>query len=228
MTNASGCDSVINLNLTINNSFHDVDSVNGCEGYLWSFNSQLYTQSGTYYDTLTTVNGCDSSMTLHLTLDSINTSVSQSGATLTALNTSSTATFQWLDCDNSFTPITGADSSSFTPAVNGNYAVLILDNGCADTSACYEVNNVGLEGGFALSSISVFPNPTTGDYQVDFGRAYNKVRITVTDLAGKVLEKHHLENSQSFNSTLDGPKGMYMIWIQTEYRKQQVFRIVKD
>ena len=39
-----------------------------CEGHSYKFNGKDYTEQGTYYDTLTTTHGCDSIVTLHLTV----------------------------------------------------------------------------------------------------------------------------------------------------------------
>ncbi|HLP20093.1 MAG TPA: T9SS type A sorting domain-containing protein, partial [Chitinophagales bacterium] len=45
-----------------------------CSGLAYNFNGQLLTASGTYYDTLATVNGCDSIITLNLIISVLNTS----------------------------------------------------------------------------------------------------------------------------------------------------------
>ena len=46
LTNEAGCDSVVILDLTINNSTTSVDDVIACDSYTW--NDSTYTQSGTY------------------------------------------------------------------------------------------------------------------------------------------------------------------------------------
>src|SRR5690606_14046991 len=55
-------------------------SINGsfCPGGSYSFGGTIITEAGIYHDTLTTVNGCDSIITLTLTEDSYQT------ATITA------------------------------------------------------------------------------------------------------------------------------------------------
>ena len=45
LTNAAGCDSVVMLDLTINNSTTSVDDVTACDSYTW--NDSTYT-SGAY------------------------------------------------------------------------------------------------------------------------------------------------------------------------------------
>ena len=74
VTNAAGCDSIITINLTINNSQAVTQSEQSCGNYVWPVNGTTYSASGVYSDTLTTVLGCDSVVNLNLTINSSNTS----------------------------------------------------------------------------------------------------------------------------------------------------------
>ena len=64
LTNTAGCDSVVTLNLTINNSEINIEVVNVCDSFNW--NGTTYTTSGQFVDTLQTSSGCDSIVTLNL------------------------------------------------------------------------------------------------------------------------------------------------------------------
>ena len=66
--NANGCDSIITLNLIINNTTFGTETITECDEFTWPVNGQTYTTSGTYLDTLQNVNGCDSIITLNLTI----------------------------------------------------------------------------------------------------------------------------------------------------------------
>lgn len=66
-TNVAGCDSVVTLQVTINNSNAGEESVTACDSYTWEGNT--YTTSGDYQATLTNIAGCDSVATLHLTIN---------------------------------------------------------------------------------------------------------------------------------------------------------------
>ena len=67
LTNANGCDSVVTLHLTINNSVHSEFSISTSEPYSW--NGVEYAVTGNYTQTLVTIAGCDSIVTLHLTME---------------------------------------------------------------------------------------------------------------------------------------------------------------
>ena len=73
LTNVNGCDSVVTLHLTINNSTTGIDTQVACDSYTW-IDGVTYTESTddpTF--TLTNANGCDSVVTLHLTINNSTT-----------------------------------------------------------------------------------------------------------------------------------------------------------
>ena len=63
---ANGCDSVITLTLTVNDTARTVINQTICENSTYNFAGQALTIAGTYYDTLSTVNSCDSIVMLNL------------------------------------------------------------------------------------------------------------------------------------------------------------------
>jgi gliding motility-associated-like protein len=69
ITSASGCDSIITLNLVVNASTSSLSQVSICEGSSYTFNGNVYTQTGIYTSTLINSAGCDSIATLELTVN---------------------------------------------------------------------------------------------------------------------------------------------------------------
>ena len=69
--NAVGCDSVITLDLTIIRPSASNFSITSCDSYDWTLSgqTQTYTASGSYNDTIPNAVGCDSVITLNLTID---------------------------------------------------------------------------------------------------------------------------------------------------------------
>jgi hypothetical protein len=76
VTNADGCDSIITLNLIVNRSNNSSISDTACDSYTWAQNNVTYTISGTYIDTTTNTAGCDSIVTLTLTIRNSSNSIS--------------------------------------------------------------------------------------------------------------------------------------------------------
>ncbi|MBO7458140.1 MAG: InlB B-repeat-containing protein [Paludibacteraceae bacterium] len=62
----NGCDSVVTLHLTVNQSKASEFSETATSSYTW--NGQTYVMSGDYRQTFSAANGCDSVVTLHLTI----------------------------------------------------------------------------------------------------------------------------------------------------------------
>ena len=102
LTNAAGCDSVVTLNLTILDSNTGVDVQEHCDTYTW-IDGNTYTASNNSATwTLTNAAGCDSVVTLDLTILDSNTGVDTQvhcdtytwidGNTYTASNNSATWT----------------------------------------------------------------------------------------------------------------------------------------
>jgi hypothetical protein len=75
LTNSVGCDSIVTLNLTINNTTNSTATVSACDSYTW-INGITYTSStSTPTFTLTNASGCDSIVTLNLTINNTNTGI---------------------------------------------------------------------------------------------------------------------------------------------------------
>ena len=68
LINSLGCDSILQLNLTVNPAYNQNQSVVICTGTTYSFGGQSLSSSGTYSHTYTTANGCDSLVQLNLSV----------------------------------------------------------------------------------------------------------------------------------------------------------------
>jgi hypothetical protein len=177
---ANGCDSVFVINLVVNNSDSWTDVQEACDSYTW-MDGQTYTSSNNTAQVIyTNINGCDSIISLDLTITTINASTNVSGITITAIGN---GTYQWIDCGNGNSAIPGATGASFTPTANGNYAVIITNNNCADTSDCVTISSIGLDelqsGNFIVS-----PNPSEANFTVTCQNAVPS-QIEIVDLMGK-------------------------------------------
>ena len=61
-----GCDSILNLDLTINSSSSATQVVTACDNYVWPINGNTYTSNGIYFGTILNTVGCDSIITPEL------------------------------------------------------------------------------------------------------------------------------------------------------------------
>ena len=132
------------------------------------------------------------------------------GVTITA-NTSG-ATYAWLDCDLN-TVIAGETGQSFTATANGNYAVIVTQGNCTDTSACENINSVGVDK-LSMDQFTVYPNPSAdGHFTVDYEGAIEAIHVV--DMLGRVIE---LPTDLS-TGKVDGSElayGRYVVRVTTE------------
>jgi hypothetical protein len=89
-------------------------------------------------------------------------------------------------------------TSSVCPNDTSN--VLVIVDGSCDFTASIEENQMGL---------SMYPNPTTGVLYISKTQS-GSAKIELTDIIGKLLEKHEIE--EVFTLDLTGyPKGLYLL-----------------
>lgn len=130
-----------------------------CLGSTYSLHGHQFAVPGSYSYRISASEACDSAIQLILRADTVDIRTSQNRELLTALNSQATA-FQWLRCNQNFAPIAGATSATYTATANGSYAVAVTANGCTDTSACLQVNTVGLDDPL-WQAVRLFPNPVS-------------------------------------------------------------------
>ncbi|MDF3026703.1 MAG: hypothetical protein K0S23_1010 [Fluviicola sp.] len=93
------------------------------------------TQTGNYAVIVNNGSCSDTSNCVNVVVCNLTATTTINGSTVTAVQS---GTYQWINCSGN-TPIAGATSQSFTPDQTGNYAVIINENGCMDTSNCVNV-----------------------------------------------------------------------------------------
>lgn len=275
LSNAAGCDSLITLDLTILEPAESKAQITSCENY--EFGQRLLTRSGLYYDTLSTAGGCDSLVILDLTImPTVNTQLSKrlcknesvqfgeqliseagqyrrvltssaecdSIVTLTVTkieidtevivgNTVLVAAAEdlayiWLDCDNDRKIIQGAFKRGFNPPASGNYAVMMSNGRCLDTTACvsYTLREPAVQTAEKFG-IKMFPNPGYGGLTIDLGGLYKNVDITVRDLTGRTVWQHRYHQTQLIETEITGGQGIYLIEVTAEGLESQVLRFSK-
>ena len=224
--NVSGCDSVITVNLTINNSTTSSQTLVECAGFSVTVGTNTYNTTGVYTDILMNAVGCDSTVTTDLTVEqAIDVTVDNSSApTLSANQTG--ATYQWLDCDNGNAIIPSETAQSFTATVNGNYAVEITVGSCVDTSACENISTVGVKE-TANDVVSIYPNPTSGMVNINLGSNNSSVNYSITSIEGKVVETGKTSTNNIMVDLSKEGNGVYFVKINTE-NTSTVYKLIKQ
>lgn len=207
------------------NNTYSAITITACDIYTVPSGDETYTSSGSYSDTIPNAAGCDSIITINLTVIIVDTSVTQILNSLVAH--AKGASFQWLDCDNGYIPISGETDSIFTPASSGNYAVEITQNICIDTSACYNVIVSSTTEEDFQNNISVCPNPTSGQIFISFNKVYEELEVKVLNSCGQVVEETHAISTSEINLDIDERSGLYIILIKNNEGQQSMLKVVK-
>jgi hypothetical protein len=158
LTTWAGCDSIMTFHLYIGNDTLSQDTIVACQRFLSPDSTTWWTTSGTYYDTIQSIAGCDSAITLFLTINEVDSTVTMLPPNLVA--NASPAIYQWMYCDSILVP--NAVNQSLFANPNKWYAVIVTQNGCTDTSACYSLSTLFTGGEFDPDEFSVYPNPSAG------------------------------------------------------------------
>ena len=144
----------------------------------------------------------------------VETSVTQTGLTLTATNTH--ASYQWVDCNQGNDPVTGEIEQSFVADRNGSYAVMVTENGCTKISDCYNIEIVGIPEG-AQPTINIFPNPVDKLLRVKLDSSQQLVDLEIIAANGQIIQRDHFEDQSIINLDMSQKSpGMYLLKINTK------------
>lgn len=153
----------------------------------------------------------------------INPTITISNYTLSTTLTD--VTYQWLDCNDNNSIIAGATNQTYTPSENGNYALIINDGICADTSNCLAVAGLGVNT-LTKAGFKMYPNPASQNITLDLG-SLNQVNISIHNSMGEEIYKTQTNNQTKFNISLaEFSNGIYFVNVQigTEVFTQKIVK----
>ena len=118
------------------------------------------------------------------------------------------ARYQWL---KNGIAIPGATNRDFIVTSSGYYRVKVWNAaGCDETSAPMPVGTVGLDEA-VLSDITIYPNPSTGQFNLDLTKIQSEVQVAIYDGVGKQVYRGSAKN-ELVQIDLSGlASGMYHI-----------------
>ncbi len=225
----NNCDSTVTVNLTVLPALTGSVTSTICNTDSIVVNGTTYNAANpTGVEVFTNVgpNGCDSTVTINLTvLPAIDVTVTNNSPSLTS--NESGAVYQWLDCDNSFAMLTGETNQIFTASANGNYAVEVTVGGCVDTSACESVHNVGIDENDLFGGVNIFPNPAKNIINVTL-EGINKANLTVYKIDGTLVYQNNGVAKDQTTIDLSGySKGVYFLKLEAN-DQTKVYKVIKQ
>lgn len=184
-------------------------SVSSCGNYV-SPSGITYTYSGTFTEVLSNLSCCDSIVEIDLTIIPFNTSVTIESNILTA---NGAGTYMWLNCDDQFAAIPGETFQTFQPNSNGNFALVISENSCVDTTDCFYINSIGINEQ-TINGVKVYPNPTGFSVNLLFEEEVEKeIQIYLFNNVGALVNSNFYEINGPIELQLPDPVGVYMVQI---------------
>jgi hypothetical protein len=223
-----------------------------CINYTW--NGNIYTQSGQYTYQTSNVNGCDSTAILNLTINQPTTSTTTQVACSSyfwngnTYNTSGTYTYPTTNqngCDSTATlnlTINQPSSSTQTeialdsyiwPVNNqtytqsGTYTAVITNTAGCDSTITLELTMqfTGIEE-HLNQNVSISPNPTSDYFVVSVSEEIIGESYSIIDLNGKTLKEGTLTQNEKIIEIGNLSEGVYLFRINNE--TVQTLRIVKN
>ena len=232
----NGCDSIITLNLTVNpiSQTSYIDSI--CQGQNYNnygFNFIADT-TGLYTQNLHTINGCDSIITLNLT-------VNPSPITPNGLLIKKKPTYLEISWDGNGDRYEVYRNDSLIASTS--QAIYQDSNVLYDSSYCYKVKAFleACESDMSKSAcmriaglkdininnqdITLYPNPTSSDIYLKIDQSIIGSGYTITNTLGKiVLQGKLLDVSMNINLN-DFPQGIYFLNIE---KTKQTLKVIKQ
>ncbi len=249
LTSVNGCDSIVTLTLNILPSYNTNLTATICQGSELNISGFNVTEGGVYTQNLTSVNGCDSIVTLTVTeLPTVHTDLTLTICEGSSLNFSGfniseagiyTQTHTSVNGCDSIVTLTVTEYPTFDTTINatinpgetyaefgfneseaGTYVQNLQSiNGCDSTiTLVLSVNSSLLD--IEETEISLYPNPTKS--KITFSQAIEKVEVI--DLTGKTILT--FTNAKTINIE-SLPNGAYYLRLTNE-EKTSMQKVIKQ
>ncbi|MBI4947447.1 MAG: T9SS type A sorting domain-containing protein, partial [Bacteroidetes bacterium] len=117
-------------------------------------------------------------------------------------------------------------NQTYSATASGNYAVIVTQNSCSDTSSCITVNTTTTKEIISAKNISVYPNPSNGKFKIEL-ELNSKAQILICNVLGETIYKAQAQQGKQEINISDFANGIYMLKVFNN-EQQQYVRIVKQ
>lgn len=161
-------------------------------------------------------NNCQAYDTIYVNVNPLPVvpNITVNGYTLSASGTN--VTWQWYLNGNA---IVGANSQFYTVSQNGVYSVAVTNSlGCiSDMSAPVNMTGVAIENQL-YSNLKIYPMPVKNELIIGCnGLSLNDIKVTITDISGKIVFNEYIASLQGGDISLDVSKiigGFYLLKLE--------------
>lgn len=210
LTSSKGCDSIVVWDVTIYASTITPIALSGCDSaWLPSANTWVY-NSGTYRDSLTSNEGCDSMVEYSVSIYKPFAGFQIFSDSLVADSTQMDS-FQWYSCGSDTVAIAGANDYWYKAIQSGDYALEVVAGSCKALSACQTVL-ITHNGRQEISSFDLYPNPFSTQVNLQLHDPTQWQSFELVDVNGRrrlYQEVNYHRNYQINTEHL--PSGVYLL-----------------
>ena len=211
--NSEGCDSIITLHLTILKTTYADIPFTACEEYRWEIADTTYYESGDYVFVMSNAAGCDSIITLHLTINQ---------PSIVNIEDSSINDYTWEINGETYTESGVYSYTIYGGAENGCDSTIIL------TLTIKEPDGIG---DIAAETVAVtaYPNPASDhiDLRVESAETYNNARYQLFDVIGKLVTNGNIEAEVTRIATVQLAPGTYFLRVILANDDIRTLKVVK-
>ena len=149
-------------------------------------------------------------------------------STWKAAHTSSTAKYQWAVCvGNQLVPLQTDTGQTFSPQHSGDFALIITEGNCSDTSACKSVQVVGVGEFSANNFLKLYPNPATSQVLIHCDEMQGLGELRILNLNGQLLYSSVVEPGKDHEINIQTlPKGVYLVRVRSK-QNTGIQRLIK-
>ena len=100
---------------------------------------------------------------------------------------------------------------------------------CNSNNVTLKVTNIvlGIEEN-SLSNLSMFPNPSNGNFTIDLGKEYTDVSVQMYNMLGQIISSEKYASAKLIEKEITSAAGVYFVRVSTANEGSKTLRIIKQ